>query len=221
MILGAYGKIGRLIAEKAHQQQWEVTAVVHKVHPRIKLQAEDLIVKDVTKLTVQDVENFDIVVDATGGWRSGTENVVYDSVAHLTQLLDDGQTRYIKIGGANTLYINRDHSSQLQTLPSYYPAKYQFLCRVHTKALALLRTYSNIPWTYVTPPVNFIPAGPETGTYQVGAEEFKANLQGDDGINDYISYADFANGVIDLIKQNNYVRQRITLFSGDLPKQDK
>jgi len=73
----------------------------------------------------------------------------------------------------------------------------------------------------VTPPVNFLPNGRATGQYHVNDEEFKANFRGDDGLDDYISYADFATGIIDIIKNNQYLRQQITLVHGDLPTENK
>ncbi|HAT55730.1 MAG TPA: hypothetical protein DCW31_10945 [Lactobacillus sp.] len=222
MVLGGYGKLGRLIVRFAQQAQWDVTVVAHRDHPRILLGNVRRIIKDVVDLTQKDIARIDVIVDTTGGWRKNTAHVIYDSLAHVVELLDEQpSTRYLKVGGANTLYINREHSQQLQDLPSYYPAKYQFLCAAHQQALTRLRTYSNLVWTYVTPPVNFIPDGLATGEYQVGSEEFKANLRGDDGRGDYISYADFAQGLIAIIKENSHLRQQITLFHGDLPTETK
>jgi len=143
MVLGAYGKAGQLIIQYAQQQQWNITAVAHKKHSEINIDGPQLLIKNVVDLTKQDIQGFDVIVDATGGWTQNTAHIIYDGLAHLVQLLDDGQkTRYIKVGGANTLYINRDHSQQLQDLSSYYPAKYKFLCNAHKNALDLLRTYS-------------------------------------------------------------------------------
>jgi len=221
MVLGAYGQLGRRVVELANQQHWQVVAVAHRAHAEINLNPATILIKDVRQLTRTAVAGFDAIVDATGGWQPKTAPIIYDGLAHVVQLLSDGQTRYLKVGGANTLYINRDHSQQLQALDSYYPAKYRYLCNVHNQALTLLRTYSNIPWTYVTPPVNFIRQGAATGHYHVDGEDFRPNLHGDDGHNDYISYADFALGIIEIIAQQRYLRQQITLVHGDLPITNK
>jgi len=217
MVLGAYGQLGQQICRLAAQQNWQLTAVAHKEHPTIALGSATLLLKDIRKLTFNDVQGFDAVVDATGGWQPKTAPIIYQGLAKIVQLLNNSQTRYLKVGGANTLFINRDHSQQLQNLASYYPAKFHFLCEARQQALTLLRTYSAINWTYVTPPINFISDGPATGHYQVTGEEFQANLRGDDGLNDYISYADFAQGIIDILAKPQFLRQQITLTSGNCP----
>lgn len=221
MVLGAYGKLGRLLIEEAVAAGMTVTAVARREHPELKLATKDVVIKDALALTRKDMAGIDVVVDAVGGWTRQSAHLIPDVLASMMQLLRGKNTRYIKIGGANTLYINAEHSQQLQGLSRYYPSKFKFLCDAHKEALDLLRTYSNVAWTYVTPPVNFDPNGEATGDYHVGGEEFKANLRGDDGRDDYISYADFSHGVIELIQNNQYIRQRITLIHGDVIKDEK
>lgn len=218
MVIGAYGKVGRLVVKDAVAAGMDVTAVAHKGHSDIKLATNNILIKNAMDLNVKDVSNFDVIVDAIGGWNKQTAHLIPDVLGKVVQLLNGNTTRYIKVGGANTLYINRDHSQQLQELTSYYPTRFKFLCDAHKEALNLLRTYSNVAWTYVTPPFNFVSNGVATGEYKVFGEEFKANFHGDDGQNDYISYSDFATGVVDMIKNDLYLRQRVTLVHGDIPK---
>lgn len=218
MVIGAYGKVGRLVIKNAIASGMDVTAVAHKKHADIKLATKDILIKDAMNLNAQDISGVDVIVDAVGGWNKQTAHFIPDVLGKIVQLLDGSSTRYIKVGGANTLYINRDHSQQLQDLTSYYPIKFKFLCDAHKNALDLLRTYSNIAWTYVTPPFNFVSNGAATGEYKVFGEEFKANFRGDDGQNDYISYADFSTGIVDMIQNDRYLRQRVTLVHGDMPK---
>ncbi|WP_238334022.1 NAD(P)-dependent oxidoreductase [Companilactobacillus halodurans] len=221
MVIGAYGKVGRLVVKDAVEAGMDVTAVAHKKHSDVKLATNNIVIKNAMDMDAKDVSNFDVIVDAIGGWNKQTAHLIPDVLGKVVRLLAGSKTRYIKVGGANTLYINRDHSQQLQELSSYYPTRFKFLCDAHKKALDLLRTYSNIAWTYVTPPFNFVSNGANTGEYRVFGEEFKANFHGDDGHNDYISYADFANGIVDIIKNNLYLRQRVALVHGDMPTNKK
>jgi len=70
-----------------------------------------------------------------------------------------------------------------------------------------LRSYSNPAWTYVTPAFNYDADGPATGHYQTDGEDYLAENDADS----YISYADFATGILDILEQQTYIRQRITL----------
>ena len=67
MVLGAYGKLGQQISRLAAQQNWQLTAVAHKEHPTIALGSATLLLKDVRKLTFNDVQGFDAMVDAVVG----------------------------------------------------------------------------------------------------------------------------------------------------------
>lgn len=217
MVIGAFGRIGRLVVKEALDRGVKVTAIAHRNHPDIDLGDATIVIKDVFTLNANDLKGYTAVVDATGGWNKKTASIIYNGLWHIVQILKGSDTHYIKVGGTNTLFINRDHSQTLQNLSSYYSDKFKFLCDAHSKSLNILRKYSNISWTYVTPTFNFSAKGLRTGKYQVEGEEFKANLSGDDGKNDYISYADFVIGLMDIIVENKYIRQQVTLIHGDKP----
>ncbi|MCH3921871.1 NAD(P)-dependent oxidoreductase [Limosilactobacillus sp.] len=223
MVVGAFGKVGQKVVRLAQKQEIQVTAVGHRKHPDVDLGTAEVLIKDIKKLTQNDVTGYDTILDTTAGWNKSSAANIYQGLWHLAQLLESFQnsTRLLKVGGTNTLYIDPDHSQTLQSLTSYYPTKFKFMCDAHQKALDLLRTYSNLPWTYFTPAYNFDPHGPATGDYHVAGEEFKANFAGDNGKDDYISYADFAQGIVDSIIQQTFIRQRVTLIHGDKPHQQR
>ena len=137
----------------------------------------------------------------------------------MITLIKGTAIHYLKVGGANTLYINAAHTHTLQELPLYYPDYMQDLGSAHAEGLKVLRGTDDVNWTYVTPTYNFDPDGKRTGGYRVAGEEFKParSKNPNDGKQDYISYADFAKGVIDIIENKQYSRQRITLFSEQSP----
>lgn len=216
LVVGAYGKVGRRVIQEAVERGFEVTGVAHRAHDEA-LPTERIVIKDATRLTKDDFAGHDAVVDAVGGWDQATAPIIYGSLRHIVQLLRKTDTRYLKVGGANTLYIDADHERQLQELTDYYPPEFQLLCDAHKRSLEILRTFSNIAWTYVTPTFNFAADGAATGTYRVEGEEFTPGPTGPNGTNDYISYADYAKGMIDILDSGEYLRQRITLVHGDTP----
>lgn len=215
MVIGAFGRVGQKVVRLAQTQGMQVTAVSHHDHPEVDLGQATVL------LTQKEITGYDAILDATAGWDEASAANIYLGLWHLAQLLSGfkNQTRLLKVGGTNTLYINPAHTQTLQSLSSYYPAKYKFMCDAHQKALDILRRYSNLLWTYVTPAYNFDSQGPATYAYHVEGEDFTPNLTGDDGKDDYISYADYAYGIVDLLANHRFIRQRITLVHGDKPGQ--
>ncbi|SHJ43187.1 NAD(P)H-binding [Tessaracoccus bendigoensis DSM 12906] len=116
------------------------------------------------------------------------------------RLLRGTETRYLKVGGANTLFIDGAHTRRLQELPSYYPRYMQGLSDAHQRGLDILRRFSDLRWTYVTPAYKFAPLGEYTGKYHVRGEEYRPGE--DDDPMDYISYADYAKAMVDIIERH-------------------
>lgn len=218
MVIGAYGHLGRLIMAEAQARGHDVVGVAHRQHAGTT--QSHVIIKDMLELTPQDIAGVDAIVDAVGAWTPATEAIHYTGPLHMITLIKGTAIHYLKVGGANTLYINAAHTHTLQELPLYYPNYMQDLGSAHAEGLKVLRGTDDVNWTYVTPTYNFDPDGKRTGSYRVAGEEFKpARSQNpNDGKQDYISYADFAKGVIDIIENKQYSRQRITLFSGNNPQ---
>lgn len=217
MVIGAYGKLGKLVIAQAARRGHKVTGIARRRHNTSDF--DHIIIKDMMELEKADVAGFDAVIDCVGAWGRETERVHYQGLTHIVQLLKGSKTRYLKVGGANTLYIDADHRKILQQLPLYYPKRMQDLCDAHRIGLETLRTFSDVRWTYVTPAYKFAPFGPYTGNYHVAGEEFVPAPENnpDNGHDDYISYADYAKGMLDIVENGSYIRQRITLVHGDIP----
>ncbi|MFC6275331.1 NAD(P)-dependent oxidoreductase [Levilactobacillus tangyuanensis] len=217
MIIGAYGRLGQRVMHVALKRGHQIIGIAH--HQHANLASPAVIIKDMLDLTAADLTSVDAVVDAVGAWTPATERIHYEGLAHVVSLLRGTAIHYLKVGATSTLFIDADHTHTLQELPRYYPDYMQDLCNAHAEGLATLQSYQDVNWTYVTPTYNFDPAGNSTGTYQVAGEEFHpAHSQNpDEGHNDYITYADYAKGILDIIEGNLYPRQQITLFTGDNP----
>lgn len=215
MIIGVFGRAGRAIYREAKRRGHIVVGVAHRRHKHPVV--DQLILKDIQALTKDDVKGFDAVIDAVGAWSPQTQVVHTLGLAHVIALLQGTKTRYLKVGGANTLYTDPEHRHQLQEYRRYYPRYMQDLCLAHSIGWQQLKDSYDVLWTYVTPPYNFDPEGRTTGHYQVTGDEYFPTPDPSDGQNDYISYSDYAKGMIDIVEHHQYIGQQITLFSGNNP----
>ncbi|GEO63420.1 NAD(P)-dependent oxidoreductase [Companilactobacillus nantensis] len=207
-VIGAFGKTGRSVIKEAQSRGHEIMAIAHRNHEEVDLGVEQLLIKDIMDLTVDDLKDVDSVIDAISAWTPETFYVHTDGISHLANILKGTGIRYLKVGGAGTLFINSNHTKMLKDR-SDYPKDWLPLADVLAESLNRLRSYSDIRWTYVTPAFNYDPEGIRTGDYQVGGEEYHAN----DDRKNYISYADYAIGMLDILEKGLYIRQRITLFT--------
>ncbi|MGP0689616.1 NAD(P)-dependent oxidoreductase [Priestia aryabhattai] len=202
-VIGAHGKAGNLIAQNAIKRGHDVTAIVRKKHnDNFKTTIE----KDLMDLDKEDLKGFDAVVNAVSAWTEDTFYIHTDGISHLAQLLEGTDTKLLMVGGAGTLYINKEHSLQLIDKPDF-PEEIKPLGRTLRANLERLRSFSNLRWTYVSPAYELDFEGPATSNYIIGGEEFFTNDEG----KSYISYLDFAEAFVDII-ENDYVRQRVSVI---------
>lgn len=75
------------------------------------------------------------------------------------------------------------------------------------KALAELRTRSDVRWTYLSPAADFQAEGERTGKYLLGGEELTFNRRGES----VISYADYAIAMVDEAQKDSHIQQRISV----------
>lgn len=215
MIIGVFGRAGSTIYQEALRRGHQVVGVAHRQHKRPKV--AHLLVKDIRDLSKNDMLGLDAVIDAVGSWSPEGESVHTDGLLHVISLLKGTKTRYLKVGGANTLYTDKNHRHQLQEDPRYYPKYMQDLCLAHSLGLQLLKDSQKVCWTYVTPPYNFDPDGKVSGHYYVTGDEYLPAADPSDGMDDYISYADYAKGMFDIVENHQFLGKQITLYSGNNP----
>ena len=109
------------------------------------------------------------------------------SLKHLCDILSGVNTRLIVVGGAGSLYVNPEHTTQLKDLPTF-PAEFKPLAEAQGKALEELRERSDVKWTFISPAADFQADGERVGSYETAGEELTVNAAGES----YISYADYA-----------------------------
>ncbi len=202
-VVAANGKSGKLIVKEAVDRGFDVTAVVRGENHTV---AQHVITKDLFDLTADDLKGFDAVVDAFGAWTPDTLPQHSTSLKHLADILSGTQTRLIVVGGAGSLYVDPEHTTQLVDTPDF-PDSFKPLATAMAKGLAELRERKDVRWTYVSPAADFQADGEHTGKYQLNGEELKTNAEGES----IISYADYAIAIVDEIANGNHIGERISV----------
>lgn len=202
-VVAANGKEGRLIVKEAAERGFDVTAVVRSENRTI---ADKVIKKDLFDLTAEDLKGFDAVVDAFGAWTEETLPQHSTSLAHLCDILSGTETRLLVVGGAGSLYVDPEHTTQVADGPDF-PDAFKPLATAMAKALDELRKRSDVKWTYISPAADFQADGERTGEYILAGEELTLNDRGES----VISYADFAVAMVDEIEKGDHIQQRISV----------
>ncbi len=204
-VVAANGKAGQLIVKEAVDRGLDVTAIVRGENKSV---AANVITKDVFDLTANDLDGFDVVVDAVGVWTPDTLPQLAKAADHLANLLSGTDTRLLVVGGAGSLYMDETHTIALEDTPAF-PDAYKPVSAAHGDLLNLLRGRSDVKWTYISPAADFQADGERTGSYEPSGEEFTANSAGQS----FISYADYAIAMVDEAVSGAHAGQRISVYT--------
>ena len=202
LVIGANGKAGHRIVEKALKAGHQVTGLVRREGA---IEGIPTIVKDALQLKKQELTQFDVVVNATSAFTPDTYHLPADLTLLLVKALANTNTRLIAIGGAGSLYVDEGHTVQLNDTPEF-PKEFLARSKTHGKSDDILRKFSNVDWTMFTPPPILDAEGPESNDYVLGNENVILNKEG----KPYISYATFAQILVDEINNHKFSRQRFT-----------
>ena len=202
-VVCANGKAGKLIVKEAMDRNLDVTAIVRGENRTVAKQA---LVKDLYDLTKEDLQGYDVVIDAFGAWTEETLPQHSTSLKHLCDILSGTNVRLLVVGGAGSLYVNPEHTAQVMDGLDF-PDVFKPLAKAQGKALDELRKRDDVRWTFISPAGDFQAEGERTGKYILGGEELTLNEQGES----IISYADYAIAMIDEALKGNHIRQRISV----------
>lgn len=203
-VLAANGKAGNLIVKEAVERGFDVTAVVREENITL---AEKVIRKDILSLTKEDLQGFDAVVSAFGAWTEETLPLHSKVATHLLDILNGSNTRLLFVGGAGSLYVDENLTTQLIDTPDF-PEAYKPVASAMGNALAEIRKSENKNWTYISPAADFEFDGERTGKYILAGEVFTTNSKGESKI----SYADYAIAMVDEIEKGNNLGKRISVL---------
>ena len=204
-VICSNGRVGKLVTKEAIERGLDVTAIARGKNESI---ASKFIEKDLFYLTKDDLKDFDVVVDAFGAWQEETLPLHSASLQKLCDLLSNTDTRILVVGGAGSLYIDKEHTTCLSEQPNF-PDEFKPLATAMAKALNELRKRNDVKWTYISPAADFQAEGVRTGKYIIAGEEVKLNSKGES----FISYADYAIAVVDEATKGNHIRERISVVA--------
>ena len=197
------GKVGKLVVVEAQAAGLEVTGFARGEN---KSGAKNFVQKDLFALTKDDLAGFDVVVDAFGAWAEADLPNHPKALAHLCDILSGTEARLVVVGGAGSLYENKEHTLQVMDGPDF-PDMFKPLASAQGKALAELRNRADVRWTFISPAGDFQADAPKTGKWIWGGEELTLNSKGES----IISYADYAAALVEEITKGNNIQKRISL----------
>lgn len=204
-VICANGKAGKLITKEAIDRNLDVTAIVRNEN---KSSAKKALIKDLFDLTKEDLKDFDVVIDACGGWTEDTIPSIPKAVKYLAKLVENTDKRLVIVGGAGSLFVNKEHTLTVADGPDF-PDAFKPLAAAHDEALKFLYTTDNVNWTYISPAGDFQAEGERTGKYIKAGDELTLNSKGES----VISYADYAIALIDEVVSGDDYKKRISVVS--------
>lgn len=204
-VVCANGKAGKLIVKEAISRGHKVTAIVRGDN---QTDAQNVLIKDLFDLTAEDLQGFDVVIDAFGAWTPESLPQHSTSLKHLCDALSGSSARLIVVGGAGSLYVNPEHTLRVMDGDDF-PAEFKPLAAAQGKALEELRERSDVRWTFISPAGDFQAEGERTGAYILAGEELRLNDAGES----VISYADYAIAMVDEAERTDdaHIHQRISV----------
>ncbi len=204
-IIGASGKSGSFILKEAVSRGHEVTAIVRDA-AKVQNQQVAVLEKDIFDLKKEDVNQFDVVVNAFKA-PNGQEHQHVEAGKVITEALKGApETRLIVVGGAGSLFVDEAQTIRKFETPGF-PEAYFPTAKYMGENLEDLQNTSGIQWTYISPAGVFDPEGNKKGTYQKGKDQIIVNSKGES----YISYADYALAVLDEVENHQHKNERFTV----------
>lgn len=203
-VVAAGGRVSRQVISEAVRRGFDVTAFGRKAENMTD--AQDYVQKDILDLTAADLAGFDAVVDGFGAWTPETLSGHSTTTEHLCQILSGSPVRLLIVGGAGSLFINKEHTAVLAEAPDF-PDAFKPLASAMAQALLKLRQHDDVKWTYISPAADFQADGERTGKYILGGEELTLNSRNES----IISYADYAIAMVDEIEKGHHINQRISV----------
>lgn len=203
-VVAAGGRVSRKVISEAVRRGFDVTAFGRKTENMTD--AQHYVQKDILDLTEADLAGFDAVVDGFGAWTPETLPGHSMTTEHLCRILSGSPVRLLIVGGAGSLFTNKEHTAVLAKAPDF-PDAFKPLALAMAQALLKLRQHDDVKWTYVSPAADFQADGERTGKYILGGEELILNSRNES----IISYADYAIAMVDEIEKGHHIHQRISV----------
>jgi putative NADH-flavin reductase len=208
VLFGATGNIGSAIAEELVAREHRVKGITRSGSALGPARAGvELVRGDATDVAgvAASVHGYDAVVSAIGPAFGSGEPQPFVAAAHglVEGVRTAGVARLLVVGGAGSLEVAP--GVQAVDQPGF-PEAHRSNALAQREALEFYRTVEDLDWTYVSPAAVIGP-GAHIGDYQLG---HVLMLFAEDG-SSHISYADYADAVVDCLEQGTHLRERITV----------
>ena len=200
-VVAANGRVAQKVIKEAQDRDFDVVGFGRGEN---KSGAATYTSKDIMELTKADLADFDVVVDGFGAWTDEEQPMHIKTSQHLCDLLSGTDTRLLVVGGAGSLFVDKEHTKTVFDVTPFPEAAVPVV-KAHQTALDALREYDDVKWTYISPAGDFQAEGARTGKYLVGGEELILSSKGES----VISYADYAIAMIDEAVSGDHIKQRI------------
>lgn len=208
-VIGATGRIGRVVVQEALARSHEVTAIGRDASRLAAVGAGSTAVADVldAEAVGKAVSGSDAVVASIAWPREGDVQSLSAAVTVLLEALPRvGVKRLIWVGGGGSLEVEPG----LQFMDTVqFPAELLGKAQAQAAALEALRSATTeVEWSYISPPPVQLTDGPRVGRFHVAASD--APLYDADG-DSRISIADLACAILDAVEQHQFVGERFTV----------
>lgn len=200
-VIGANGGVGSLVVERSLNKNFDVTEIVRSAD---KAKTENYLIRDVYDLTSDDIKDFDVVVDALGFFGKNAPEYT-PTTKHLLNIFSGLKTRLIVVGGAGSLFVNKEHTKKLSD--SFPDEPWRVTPIEMGKALDIIKKSKDVNWTYISPAAEFLREGTKKDEYVIAGEEFTTDENG----KSQLSYADYATALVEEIENNKFNKQRISV----------
>lgn len=196
-LIGASGNAGSRILKELSDRGHEVTAIAR--HPE-KIAALPKV--RAVKGDVFDKEGLAALLKGHDAVVSAVHFTASDAGTLIDAVRASGVKRYLVVGGAGSLEIAP--GKRLVDQPDF-PAAYKAEATKGSEFLDLLKTVTDLDWTFLSPSALFL-AGERTGVFRLGQDALLSNENGSS-----ISFEDYAIALVDEIENPAHLRQRFTV----------
>lgn len=205
-VIGASGRLSSKIIKRAFSQGYEVKAFYH--HRKCDFLPVEQVQKDLFDMTRKDLDDVDVLVSAYGSGFDKDPKVNFQVYLKYQELLENTNKKLVVVGGAGCLYTDSSHL-QYEYQSKNHPQKLKEISYNNLLGIQSLKQV-NFDWVVVSPARTFDYDGPFTGKYIVSKSE---EILYNHCHQSYVTYEDFAQAIIDLIQNQQYLRKNLTFVS--------
>lgn len=209
-IIGASGMAGSKIYKAASQNpQLAVTGIVHNKDRAQKLLGTNanLLCGDVLKMSADDLQKFDVIVDALGTAPDSAEQQVTLAKKLVASARPKNQ-RLIFILGAGSLHTGADNHLVVEDIAKE-PGSEEWINipRQQLKEFEFLQTITDVNWLGISPSMEFIP-GPAS-SYVIGRNDLLFTENGES----VVTAGTMAKLIVKEVLNGTHHQERITIIN--------